>query len=136
MGRAGLPSWPAVSHPSSDGTPPGTADLLGELAREVDRVADRLRVLAPQRLVARADPYGQSVAAVARATAQLLADSAAALEAPARGRRELPQLPRNALGDQVAVTGHDLLSVLAEHPDEGVTRSALASLQALRRVLP
>ena len=124
-----------MDHPGDDSAPPG-AELLGELAREVDRVADRLRVLAPQRLAATADPYGRSVAAVASATAQLLADAAAALEAPGRGRRELPQLPGHALGDQVAVTGHDLLSALAEHPDEGVTRSALASLQALRRVLP
>lgn len=125
-----------MSHPGDDRAPAGTGDLLGELAREVDRVADRLRVLAPQRLAARADPYGRSVAAVAFATAQLLADSAAALEAPAQGQRALPKLPGHALGDQLAVTGHDLLSVLAEHPDEGVTRSALASLQALRRVLP
>lgn len=125
-----------MSHPGSDSTPAGSTDLQSELAREVDRVADRLRVLAPARLARRADPYGRSVAALASATAQLLADWAAALEAPAQGRRELPQLPGHSLGDQVAVTGHDLLSVLAEHPDEGVTRSALASLQALRRVLP
>ncbi len=125
-----------MTHAGSDGTRPRSADLLSELAREVDRVADRLRVLTPARLERPVDPYGRSVAAVAAATAQLLADSAAALEAPAQGRRQLPQLPGHALGDQLSVTGHDLLSVLAEHPDEGISRSALASLQALRRVLP
>jgi hypothetical protein len=86
---------------------------LAALARDVDRVADRLRGLSQARLAAAAPPHA-SRAAAARTTAQTLADAAAGLEA--RGEpssppwRTVPELSEFAAGDQVAVTGHDLVS--------------------------
>src|SRR6476620_3361513 len=59
--------------------------LLLELGRDIERVADRLRGLSEARLAAAAPPHA-SRAAAARATAQVLADAAAGLEAGA-GRR-------------------------------------------------
>jgi hypothetical protein len=94
---------------------------LAELARDVDRVADRLRGLSQARLAAAAPPHA-SRAAAARATAQTLADAAAGLEAgddPSEPTwRLLPELSDFAAGDQVAVTGHDVLAA-AEHTAPG-----------------
>jgi hypothetical protein len=95
-----------------------------ELATDVDRVADRLRSLSQARLAAAVPPHA-SRAAAARATAQTLADASAGLEArldPAEPPwRTLPELDDFAVGDQVAVTGHDLVAA-ARHasPDDDV----------------
>jgi hypothetical protein len=101
----------------------GWAPLADELAADVRRVADRLRTLSAARLAGPpAPPEGgmppyRSRAQAARGAAQAMADAAAALEsAPAGGwveRRPLPELPDLAVGDQVAVTGQDLLAALA-----------------------
>ena len=121
------------------------------LARDVDRVADRLRGLSQARLAAVAPPHA-SCAAAARATAQTFADASAGLEAghdPAAPTwRALPELSDLAAGDQVAVTGHDLLAA-AERvaPDDlvwardgrrtahEVLGEAADALAALRRLL-
>jgi hypothetical protein len=133
--------------------------LLLELGRDIERVSDRLRGLSDARLAAVAPPYA-SRAAAARATAQVLADAAAGLEAtdmPAgHGAgsadvpvwRELPELIDLSAGDQVAVTGHDLLAAAkSAAPDEHVWRrhgrrtaqevltDAAEALAALRRLL-
>jgi hypothetical protein len=88
-------------------------DVRQELAREVDRVADRLRGLSQARLAAAAPPHA-SRAAAARATAQILADAAAGVEARqdpmAPTWRALSELGDFGAGDQVAVTGHDLVA--------------------------
>jgi hypothetical protein len=99
-------------------------DQRAALAADVRRVSDRLRTLSAARLAAAPGPSvagGQehsSRAAAGRHAAQLMADAAAALEAVALGvpaeRRTLPVLPDLAVGDQVAVTGHDLLTALAD----------------------
>jgi len=84
-----------------------------ELARDVERVSDRLRGLSAARLSAAAPPHS-SRAAAARATAQTLADASAGLEAcgarAAPPWRTLPELGDFAVGDQVAVAGHDLVA--------------------------
>ena len=101
----------------------GWAPLAEELAADVRRVADRLRTLSAGRLAGPPappedgmPPY-RSRAQAARGAAQAMADAAAALEsAPAGGwveRRPLPELADFAVGEQVAVTGHDLLAALA-----------------------
>jgi hypothetical protein len=127
------------------------AQPLERLARGVDRVADRLRTLPQRRLEAALPPY-DSVAAAARALAQQLADAAqgvaerAAEESPRW--REVPALGVFAAGDQVTVTGRDLLAALAGvPPDEPVwTRhgrapagdvrdACLAALRELRLAL-
>ncbi len=109
----------------------GWAPLAGELAADVRRVADRLRTLSAARLAGPPappedgmPPY-RSRAQAARGAAQAMADAAAALESAAVGgvyvRRDLPELADFAAGDQVAVTGHDLLAALAlVPPDEQV----------------
>ena len=106
--------------------PPDPAAVRDELAADVRRVSERLRTLSATRLAAPPGPSPDggpdhaSRAAAGRAAAQLLADAAADLEAAgsssgvvAPERRILPVLPDLAVGDQVAVTGHDLLAALA-----------------------
>jgi hypothetical protein len=102
------------------------------LAADVRRVSDRLRSLSVTRLasppgpsagqVDQVDPVNQgpaygSRADAGRAAATELARAAAALEAAAAGptgpvERDLPTLSDLAVGDQVAVTGHDMLAAL------------------------
>ena len=98
------------------------AALRAELAADVRRVSDRLRNLSQTRLAGPVappepgcPPHG-SRAQAARDVAQALADTAAALEAAADGvpaeLRAVPTLSDFAAGDQVAVTGHDLLAAI------------------------
>jgi hypothetical protein len=74
---------------------------------------DRLRSLSQARLLAAAPPY-DSLAAGARALAERLAATAAGIaergSAEPPHRRPLPRLSEFAVGDQVAVTGKDLLA--------------------------
>lgn len=98
--------------------------LLAELGRDIERVSDRLRGLSTARLAAAAPPHA-SRAAAARATAQTLADGAAGLEArrdPVEPPwRVLPELDDLMVGDQVAVTGHDLVTAAqGAAPDDHV----------------
>jgi hypothetical protein len=120
----------------------GAADL----AREIERVADRLRVLGP-RLAARASARSRAGAPAAdsgqdsvaaqdartleqiRDTLQVLADLAA--DAEGRPHRPVPELAPHGLADQVLVLGHDLLAA----PDSGRQASGLAVLADLRRAL-
>ena len=115
----------------------GWAPLADELAADVRRVADRLRTLSAARLAGPPappedgmPPYG-SRAQAARGAAQAMANAAAALESAAVGggwveRRPLPELADFAAGDQVAVTGHDLLAALElVPPDADVYRDLL-----------
>jgi hypothetical protein len=125
--------------------------LVLELGRDIERVSDRLRGLSEARLAAAA-PQHASRAAAARATAQTLADAAAGLEAGADPLsptwRTLPELSDLAGGDQLAVTGHDLLAAAHQAaPDDHawarhgrrtahpVLSEAAAALTALRRLL-
>lgn len=93
----------------SDG-PGGPAEppLSGHAAVELGRVVDRLRSMPLTRLAA---PWGEypSRAAGARALAQCLADRAADLGG--LPHRAVPDVGDAAVGDQVAVTGRDLLSL-------------------------
>lgn len=101
----------------------GWAPLAEELAADVRRVADRLGTMSAARLAGSPappedgmPPY-RSRAQAARGAAQAMADAAAALENAAAGGggfqwRPLPELADFAVGDQVSVTGHDLLAAL------------------------
>lgn len=93
---------------------------VAELDREIERVAQRLRVMA-----ARLSP--QTMESV-REVLQLLADLGA--DAEHRDRRPVPVLAAHALGDQVLVLGHDLLTA-----DSVARETGLASLTTLRRAL-
>ena len=81
-----------------------------ELAKDVRRVADRLRSLSAPRLAADCPPYG-TVADAGRTAAAALAAAACALAGGLP--RPLPRLGDFAVGDQVAVTGRDLLDALS-----------------------
>lgn len=106
-------------------------DLLAGLAAEVRRVARRLGGLSEPRLRRPLSGYG-TVADAGRQLATALADAAGGVEhrrsdaAPAW--RAVPEPAVTAVGDQVAVIGHDLVVALeAVRPDEQVwTRSGRA----------
>jgi hypothetical protein len=89
--------------------------VRAEIEADVRRVAERLRTLSEAQLAAQAPPY-PSRAAGARRVAQALADAAQALEERDSGAeprwRDVPALSDLAVGDQVALTGHDLLAQL------------------------
>ena len=114
-----------------------TSGAVEELAGEILRLADRLRSLSDLRL-SRPLPPHPSRAEAAHAVAQLLADGAAQLEG--RPIRPVPRLHDLAVGDQVAVTGTDL--VAAAHAVDSVTtgvtelvRAAAAACRELRATL-
>ncbi len=128
---------------------PGAA--RAEIEADVRRVAERLRTLSEAQLAAEAPPH-PSRAAGGRTVAQTLADAAQALEERGSGAeprwRDVPVLSDFAVGDQVAVTGQDLLTALGTvGPQETVwargTRrtagevvaGAAAQLATLRRAL-
>ncbi len=77
---------------------------------DLSRTVDRLRTLGLARLGASFAPEPTRSSA-ARGVAQVLADRAADLER--RPRRALPTLADSAVGDQLAVCGHDLLDAVA-----------------------
>ena len=125
--------------------------VRAEIEADVRRVAERLRTLSEAQLAAEAPPY-PSRAAGGRAVAQTLADAAQALEERDSGAeprwRDVPALSDFAVGDQVALTGQDLLTAIGSvGPEETVwTRGtrrtagevvadAAAQLAALRRLL-
>ena len=104
---------------------PGAPQDGPDLAREVDRVADRLRVLGPRWAARQHQPDAEAVAAV-RAALQTLADLAA--DADGAPRRVVPELALHALADQVAVLAHEACRV-------GAGPAAAEVLVALRRTL-
>lgn len=89
------------------------ADAVGVLAGEVGRVADRLRSMSDVRLGQPFPPVGTRASA-ALDLAQLLADAAQGVEERDRphppASRVVPDVGVFALGDQVAVTGTDLVT--------------------------
>jgi hypothetical protein len=106
---------------------------------EVRRVADRLRSMSQERLNRPFPPYA-SRAAAALALAQLLADTAQDLAGPAGhgegARRFVPDLGPLAVGDQVAVTGTDLVIAAARLTgDDDRVQGCLEALGELRRAL-
>jgi hypothetical protein len=102
---------------------------MDSLEVEVRRVADRLRSLSPERLTRAFPPY-VSRAAAALTVAQLLADTACDLEGVER--HLVPDLGPLAVGDQVAVTGHDLVAALTARPDALAGTDVQRCLTALR----
>lgn len=111
--------------PRAEQIDPGEAwrDALAQLAADLHRVAGRLRGLTSARLARPLPAYG-TVAGAGRHLAQHLADAAAAVSAVPDGEvepRTVPELTGPAVGDQVAVTGRDLLDALtALTPDTQV----------------
>ena len=96
---------------------------------ELGRVVDRLRTMSLTRLAA---PWGDypSRAAGARALAQRLADRAADVSGALH--RPVPDVGDAAVGDQVAVTGRDVLSLVLSQDD---LSAVTADLRDVRRTL-
>ncbi len=127
------------------------APLRDELAADVRRVSDRLRNLSQARLQAPVPPF-PSRAAASREAARVLSVAAQGIEARADATepswRQPPELADFAVGDQVAVTGHDLLAVLdgldpaedawapgGRRTSREVVAEAAGTLAATRRLL-
>jgi hypothetical protein len=99
--------------------------------RELSRVADRLRVIAP-RLSARGTPAAVETLSQVRSGLQQLADLAAA--AAGEPIRVVPELNAYVLADQILVLGHELLNGPAAATD--VRRAdAVRALAAIRDLL-
>jgi len=111
-----------------------------DLAAAVERLADRLRSLSDVRLAGPGGPRA-SRADAAHALAQQLADAAALIEGGPS--RMVPRLHDLAVGDQVAVTGHDLVAAAAAQQQAprvrvdlaGVLERAVAACGTLAEVL-
>ena len=89
---------------------------------DLRRTVDRVRTLGLDRRRASFEPEATRADA-AHAVAGRLADAAADLEgAP---RRAVPRLADQAVGDQVAVCGHDLLSAASATTDRAVADAVL-----------
>jgi hypothetical protein len=106
-----------------------------DAVRQLDRLADRLRVVGP-RLAAREGPEAAATLAAIRAGLQRLADLTA--DADHRPPRQVPELAAYALADQLLVLGHDLLGRPAEGRAAGrsdafraVATEAIASIHRL-----
>lgn len=124
----------------------GWGRLRDDLAADVRRVADRLRTLSQTRLGHPAPPY-RTAADAGRAAAAALAAAGRDLETAAGApppAAAVPRLPDFAVGDQVAVTGHDLLAALdlvgpdtpvGGRPARAVVTEALRRLADVRRLL-
>lgn len=82
--------------------------MADDAAVELGRVVERFRTMPLTRLEAPWPPHA-SRAAAARSLAQWLADRAARLGG--WGRHEVPDVGMAAVGDQLAVTGADLLAL-------------------------
>ncbi|WP_208870178.1 hypothetical protein [Streptomyces monomycini] len=92
------------------------------LQTAVEALADRLRAL-PQSALAR------GAAAEALALARELAVRAQHVEEPGREPREIPDAGMFAVGDQVAVAGHDLVEAVRAAGDE---RALAAAVELVR----
>jgi hypothetical protein len=108
---------------------PGRARFEADLRRTVDRVG----TLGLPRLAAAFDPEPTRADAV-RALVQRLADTAADLGG--EPRRTVPRLGDQAVGDQLAVCGQDLLAAAsADGAEDAVLVAAADLLLELRRRL-
>lgn len=127
------PGKPTPAAPNS-ALGPAAADATPDpavLARAVRRLADRYRHLSESRLRARIDPDGDSDDTRATLGLALARRLAALGDAP--GGVEVPDLGMFAVGDQIAVTGLDMVRELeaawGEPGAEGVLAEALAAVR-------
>jgi hypothetical protein len=101
-------------------------------AADLERTVDRLRSMALTRLTAPFAPE-PTRADAARDLVQQLADAAADLTAGPH--RDVPRLADSAVGDQLAVVGHDLLEAATDADRPEALDDAAAALLELRRRL-
>jgi hypothetical protein len=124
--------------------PSQPVDPRSRLRWEIDTVADRFRGLSEARLRAPARSAGapsrrQTTAQRGIELAQRLADAAAGVAArsmayPARAH-VVPTISVFAVGEQVAVTGHELLAELAEVSDDDLVWAGDRRVKAIDLVI-
>ncbi|UGQ09348.1 hypothetical protein LO772_20665 [Yinghuangia sp. ASG 101] len=125
-----LPSESPRKPPGDAG--PGISPATAELARRIRGLADRYRHLSESRLRARLDPDDTSDPDRTCAGAGLaLARTLAALGDAPEGR-EVPDVGVFAVGDQIAVTGLDLVAYLERGPARAAETTANTALTAVR----
>ncbi|MFE9425231.1 hypothetical protein ACFYNO_19915 [Kitasatospora sp. NPDC006697] len=101
-----------------------------DLSAAVDHLADRFRAMPQSRLLG-AVPGHPSRAAAGLALARLLAAGAQLLEeGAAAAPRELPDAGAFAVGDQIAVAGHDLAVALHDAGNDEAAAALLAEAAA------
>lgn len=105
-----------------------------QLEVEVGRVSDRLRSMSQERLTRGFPPYASRTAAALQ-LAQLLADTAADVAGPPVSRHVVPDLGPLVVGDQVAVTGTDLVQVASGLGDDARVAACVTALRDLRLTL-
>ncbi|MQY16599.1 hypothetical protein SRB5_68010 [Streptomyces sp. RB5] len=98
---------------------------VNPLLTAVDRLADRLRSLPESRLRHNAGAAGLELA-------RELAVRAQRLQAPGREARVMPEVGLFAVGDQVAVAGHDLAEALGGVPEPEGARGLEGALELVR----
>ncbi|WP_431680120.1 hypothetical protein [Kitasatospora sp. KL5] len=108
----------------SEAHPPSAAALV----EAVDRLADRFRSMSQSRLLG-AVPGHPSRAGAALALVRTLASTA--LELEGEPPREVPDAGAFAVGDQLSVTGHDLVIAAQDRP-EALAEALAAVLEAER----
>ncbi|GAA4963216.1 hypothetical protein GCM10023205_28810 [Yinghuangia aomiensis] len=130
--QPGKPTPAAPNSASGPAAADGTPDPA-VLARAVRRLADRYRHLSESRLRARIDPDGDD--GVTRAALGLALSRRLAELGDKPAAVEVPDLGMFAVGDQIAVTGLDLVRGLQAAWGEPGAEGALAeALAAVREV--
>ncbi|WP_441250559.1 hypothetical protein [Kitasatospora sp. McL0602] len=100
---------------------------MDTLVEAVEKLADRFRSMPQSRLLGAVPGYG-SRAAAGLALARELA--AAALAVAGEQPREFPEVGAFAVGDQLAVAGHELAAVA----DGAAVAAALAAIREVERL--
>jgi hypothetical protein len=107
---------------------PGAASARDRFDHDLGLTVERFRGLALARLRAPWEVSGTRADA-GHALAQALADASADLRG--EPRRAVPRLADAAVGDQLAVCGHELAAAAGEHPGEPADRALVALADAL-----
>ncbi|MDH6144004.1 MULTISPECIES: hypothetical protein [Kitasatospora] len=111
-----------------------------ELLDAVDHLADRFRAMPQSRLLGAVPGHPARAAAGLALARELAARTQRLAEGPQAVPRELPDAGAFAVGDQIAVTGHDLVAALADDTpgnDEAAAAllaEAVAAVDAVARL--
>ena len=103
-----------------------------DAVRQLERLADRLRVVGP-RLAARDGQEAQDQLAAIRAGLQRLADLAA--EVDGGPSRKVPELAAFGLADQLLVLGHDLLGQVPGVRSDAFRAVAMEAIASIHRLV-
>jgi hypothetical protein len=128
-----LPAEPA-RQPSGGGSASPAGDPAA-LARDVRRLADRYRHLSESRLNSPITPDETSDPGATRAAAGLALARLLAALGDAPPGHEVPDLGVFAVGDQIAVTGLDLVARLERTREDKVLDEALHAVRRLAAAL-